>query len=142
MPHSIFSLACAALITLSLLILSTSHARACRGPTMETQTFIRTKPPAETEHSSLIAKVKIVRIINSGVAAIEVLENIKGTKAGDTFNVLYDIHSCARDYNVKAGETYYIAGEFNEKGVFFGSWKDLPYTHSPLVTMPIAPAEP
>lgn len=129
-----------ALIVLSMLILSTSGARACLGPMMETQTFILTKPPAEAKHSNIVAKVNIVKIITDGVAAIEVLENIKGTKEGETFNVLYDIHSCARDYNVKADQIYYIAGDFNEKGVFVGSWKGLAYDpHWPLATMPIMP---
>lgn len=109
---------------LSFIMIIPTKAHACLGSMMETQTFLAALP-RDAGQQDLVAKVLIIRTEEGGKAMVKVQEVTQGTEIGAEFTVMYETHSCARDYNVKIGDMYYIAGALDENNVFRGPWKGL-----------------
>lgn len=111
---------------LVFLLLGATPANACRGVESESETFLMLMPP-EAMEKSIVAKVEIQETSAGNeqpgrLSKVRVLEGMQGVNAGDTITVASQMHSCASDAQVKAGEIYFIAGEMHE-GVFHGEWQ-------------------
>ena len=116
-----------AVLLLTIFIAWPSPSLACLGVMSESATFLRSFPK-EAQARAVVAKVKIVETAMatnamSRLSVVEVIEPVKGAAKGDRFKVISETHSCARDYEVKTGELYFIAGSFNPDGTFSGIWK-------------------
>lgn len=111
-----------------LLIGWTSSAVACRGAFAETRTFLSHLPPL-AKSRSIVAKIQIVSSIQSKeqtLTKVKVIEAIKGIKKGTVISIRSpgEIRSsCDRNPDsLTPGQLYYIAGSFNQDGVFEGVW--------------------
>jgi hypothetical protein len=118
-----------------LALLSANTAQACRAVQLEVRTFL-TALPKDAMSRDIVAKVKILTTeirededVPVKLSRVEVIEPLKGTSRHQMLNVLSQIHSCTRDSEVAAGETYFIAGALNASGVFEGSWHGLIPNH-------------
>ena len=110
-----------------LVLLFSRDAYACLGPFYETQTFL-VELPKEATDRDVVAKVRILSTevdakTYKKMSKVKVLDAIKGTAQDAVFIVASETHSCARDYDIKRGETYFIAGSFDKSGIFEGVWK-------------------
>src|SRR5690606_37794551 len=93
----------------------------------EVQTFLKALPEDATDRP-VVARVELVFAeYKDSILDVraKVIEPIKGTKPGDEINIRHAVHSCMRDYNVKAGDVYYIAGDINDDGLFHGLWQGM-----------------
>ena len=118
---------------LSITLLMTGgalDAYACRGPESESRSLL-TNLPISAEEQAIVAEVRVLERRESKkgephgrISVVEVIKPIKGTQVGERYNVLSEAHSCAGDlFSVKVGESYYIAGNVNDLGVFIGIWR-------------------
>lgn len=105
-------------------------ALACRGLSAETRTFLERLPEGGME-KDVVGKVEILSIDADGkthqrVSKARAVVPMKGLKKGQEFMiVLGAATSCAHDADAKAGERYFIAGQFDDEGRFQGEWKGL-----------------
>lgn len=108
-------------------IFSGNSALACRDPSSETQTFLNALPKDATSKDVvgeiIILKTEIEKDSFQRISLVKVITPIKGLQAGQEFSVLSEIHSCAKDSDVKNRERYFIAGKFNPEGKFYGLWE-------------------
>lgn len=120
---------------LCLLSFISSSAFACRGPMFESQTFLQNVPSHATE-KSVVAKVRVIFTTQDSethqrISLVRVKEAIKGTQERSYFVVQSEMHSCSRDYDIKAKDEYYIAGGFNDQHIFEGLWYDAGNSRQP-----------
>ena len=107
-------------------------AEACLGLMFETRTFLHTLPEKAFERD-LVAKIKILQTTTESsrrISKVVVIDPLKGTTKGSVFEVLSEIHDCARDSNVKSGKFYFLSGEIKKSGNFEGLWKLEDFDHS------------
>lgn len=97
---------------------------------METQTYLL-ELPDKANSKAVVARVLILSTTDTEdykrMSEVEVVEGIKGVSKGQTFQVMSEIHSCARDADIGVQETFYIAGSFTEGNIFVGSWTGLDF---------------
>lgn len=103
------------------------HSYACMGAFDEVRTFMNTLPDAaETRNKAAfieILSIKTNRKTNEAIFKVKVKEPIRGINEGTELTIRYQETSCTRPYDIKVGQTYYIAGDTNTKNEFYGSWR-------------------
>lgn len=111
-----------------LVMLGTTPVHACLWAGGQNQSLFSALPGDATSHD-INAEV---RVISTEVGAdnkrrsdVTVIKPLKGVNMADTLTVISETSSCAIDYDVKAGNTYFIAGERDAQGRFYGSWNGL-----------------
>ena len=107
-----------------LIVLSAPSAQACRYAGLHTYTFFK-ELRQELLASERVGRVDVLKTqggVPGRVTTVQVITPLKGLRKGDVFLVLSDLISCQRDHGISAGDRFYIAGEFDERGHFIGSW--------------------
>ena len=120
------------LLAVLLLSLAAPSALACRGASQHTYTFFK-ELRQELLASERVGKVEILKTqggFPGRITTVQVIEPLKGLQQGDVFLVLSYLTFCQQDHGITAGDRFYIAGEFDERGHFIGSWgwQDKSYT--------------
>ena len=113
------------LIALFVFLLNTGFAQACLGPSSEVHTFFESLFQRAFE-KDVIALVKIERTTEKDMfreSLVKVVQPIRNTQQGQEFVIKEPMHSCMRPYDIAIGNTFFIAGEFNEENNFTGEWK-------------------
>lgn len=86
--------------------------------------------PAKAEARSINAKVRIISTrvdpdTRERVSQTSVIDAIKGVRRGEAIRIITGTSDCDSDYDVTAGQTYFIAGERGASGQFNGVWSGL-----------------
>ena len=115
-----------AVLLFAIFIAWSSPSLACLGVMSESATFLSSLP-AKASDRAVVARVKIIKTAMaadamSRLSIVEVIAPVKGAAQGDRLRVASETHSCARDYEVEAGENYFIAGSVNGD-LFTGVWR-------------------
>jgi len=116
-------------LLLAIMAMAQISALACLGPMSETRTFLIDLPD-DADAKNVIGKVIILeQTINDKthetLNKVKVITALRGLKKGQTLTVAVQNHSCARDIDVKPEQTFYIAGNIDENGIFYGEWRGL-----------------
>ena len=107
-------------------VLFAMPAQACLWAGGERQVFFK-QLPAGAEKLAVVAEVDLTSTSMDSSAhgrdnIVTVTKPIKGVHYGETFHILTDTSDCSRDFDLKAGEKYFIAGVRDAKGNFRGEW--------------------